>query len=154
MLIKSTVNKLLVTLLILSTLVISGCSHSPSATPVSSIQKRFTNNFDVEVLKNAITRAAEKNDWDIIDPASQSINLKKIYFTKKREFSALRAKRRYKRVVKNEIFVNVDINEKFFRIKLSQEYGQSFDNNRQKEAFNKELAKLEDTIYLELVPHL
>ncbi len=154
MLKKSITNKLSVTLLILSTLVISGCSHSPSVTPVSSVQKNFTNDFDVDILKNAITQAAEKNDWDIIDPSSQSINLKKTYFTKKRELSALRTKRRYKPAVKNEIVVNVDINEKSFSIKPSQESEQSFENNRQREAFNKELANLEDAIYLELVPHL
>ena len=66
MLKKSITNKLSVTLLILSTLVISGCSHSPSVTPVSSVQKNFTNDFDVNILKNAITQAAEKNDWELI----------------------------------------------------------------------------------------
>jgi len=151
---KSIINKLSTTVLILSTLVISGCSHSPSATPVSTIQKNFTNDFDVEVLKNAITAAAEKNDWNIVDPTSQSINLKKTYTTKKREISSLRTKRWYKPAVKHEIYVNVDVNKKFFKIEPSKGYEESFKSDRQREKFNQELANLEDAIYLELVPHL
>lgn len=154
MLKKSIHNKLSFTLLILSTLIISGCSHSPSVTPVSTIQKEFSNDFDVDILKDAITKAAEKNDWDIIDPLSQSINLKKTYIVKKRGIPTRRADRRYKSGVKQEVYVNVDISEKSFTIKPSKTYDQSFKSDCQIKQFNKELANLEDAIYLELVPHL
>lgn len=154
MLKKSILNKLSLPLLILSTLVISGCSHSPSVTPVSTIQKNFQNDFDVEILKDAITKAAEKNEWDIIDPASDSINLKKTYITKKRGIPLRRADRRYKPGIKNEIYVNIDINKKSFVINPSKEHEQSFKSDCQIRQFNEELANLEDAIYLELVPHL
>jgi hypothetical protein len=100
------------TLLVVSTLIISGCTHSPSATPVSTIQKNFTNEFDVDVLTDAITKAAIKNDWDIIDPTSKSINLKKTYIIKKRELSALRTKRWYKPGIQNDMYVKIDVNKK------------------------------------------
>lgn len=154
MLKKSIRNTLSVTSLMLFTLVISGCSHSPSVTPVSTIQKNFTNDLDVEILKDAITKAAEKNDWDIINPTSQSIDLKKTYIAKKRGIPTHRANRRYKPGVKNEIHVNVDINKKSFMIKPSQTYKESFKSDSERKRFNQELANLEDAIYLELVPHL
>ncbi len=147
-------NKLSLPLLILSTLVISGCSHSPSVTPVSTIQKNFKNDFDVEILKNAITKAADKNDWDIVDPESDSIYLKKTYTVKKRGIPLRRADRRYKTGVKKEVYVNVDINKKSFTIKPSQTDEHSFKGDCDRRQFNKELANLEDAIYLELAPHL
>ncbi len=147
-------NTFSITLLMVSTLIISGCTHSPSATPVSTIQKNFTNEFDVDILTEAVTKAAMKNDWDIIDPTSKTINLKKTYITKKRELSALRTKRWYKPGVKNDLYVNIDINEKFFKIEPSQENVQSFNNDHEREKFNEELANLEKAIYAELVPHL
>ena len=151
---KSIRNTLSITFLILSTLIMSGCSHSPSVEPVSSIQKNFTNEFDVEILKDAIAKAAEKNDWDIIDPTSQSINLKKTYTIKKRGISPIRANRRYKPEVKNDIYVNVDIDKRFFKIKPFAEHEQSFKGDLDRKQFNKELTNLEKAIYLELVPHL
>jgi hypothetical protein len=123
-------------------------------TPVSTIQKEFTNDFDVDILKNAIIKAAEKNDWDIIDPLAQSVNLKKTYIVKKRGIPTHRANRRYKPAIKKEVYVNVDINEKSFAIKPSKTYEQSFKNDSQIKQFNQELANLEDAIYQELVPHL
>lgn len=154
MLKKSIYNKLSLPLLILSTLVISGCSHSPSTAPVSTIQKNFKNDFDVDILKDVITKAADKNDWEIIGSASDSIDLQKTYTIKKRGIPVRRADRRYKTGVKYEVYVNVDINKKSFTIKPSKMYEQSFNSDSQIEKFNKELAKLEDAIYLELVPHL
>lgn len=141
-------------LLMISTLVLSGCTHSPSVTPVSTIQKNFTNDFDVDRLKDAITKAAEKNDWDILDPSAQSINLKKTYTIKKRDISSLRIKRWHRPAVKNEIYVNVDVNKKFFMIKPSQKHVQSFKSDCQRKYFNEELANLENAIYLELVSYL
>ncbi len=140
--------------LMISTLVLSGCTHSPSVTPVSTIQKNFTNDFDVDILKDAITKAAEKNNWDILDPSAQSINLKKTYTAKKRNITSLRTKRWSGLVVKNEIYVNVDVNKNFFRIKPSQKHEQSFKSDCQRKHFNEELANLENAIYLELVPYL
>jgi len=154
MLKKSIRNTLSVTSLMLFTLVISGCSHSPSVTPVSAIEKNFTNDLDVEILKDAVTKAAEKNDWDIIDSLAQSVNLKKTYIVKKRGIPTRRADRRYKHGIKKEVYVNVDINEKSVTIKPLKNYEQSFKNYSQRKQFNQELAKLEDAIYLELVPHL
>lgn len=154
MLKKSICNKLSLPLLILSTLLISGCSHSPSVTPVSTIQKNFKNDFDLDILREAITKAADKNNWDIVDPASDSINLKKTYTVKKPGIPLRRADRRYKTEVKKEVYVNVDINKESFTIKQSKKYEQSFKNDCQIKQFNKELANLEDAIYLELVPHL
>ncbi len=151
---KSIRNKLQITLLIIPTLFILGCSHSSSVTPVSTIQKNFTNDFDVNMLKEAITKAAEKNDWDIINPTSESINLKKVYITKKPTISALRVKRRYSAIAKNEVYVNVDIKNRHFTINPSDESKQSFKYSRQIEQFNKELANLEDTIYRELSKNL
>jgi hypothetical protein len=154
MLKKSIRNTLSVTSLMLFALVISGCSHSPSVTPVSTIQKNFTNDLDVEILKDAVTKAAEKNDWDIMDSLAQSVNLKKTYIVKKRGIPTRRADRRYKHGIKKEVYVNVDINEKSVTIKPLKNYEQSFKNDSQRKQFNQELAKLEDAIYLELVPHL
>lgn len=147
-------NTLLNTLLILSILIVSGCSHSPSATPLETVQKNFKSDFDTDALKEAIAKAAEKNDWDVLDQESQSINLKKTYSIKKRELSSLRTKHRYKPAVTNEIYVNVDVSNRSFTIKPSQGYEQTFRHDCDKKLFNKELGNLEDAINLELVSYL
>lgn len=143
-----------ITFLMTLTLFAMGCSHSASVTPVSSVQKKFTNEFDVSTLKDVIMKAAENNNWDIISPTSESINLKKTYITKKPAISTLRIKRRYKDKVKNEVYVNIDIDKKYFTINLSQRSEQSLKKSHQIKKFNAELANLEDSIYRELARYL
>ncbi len=154
MLKKAVSNKFFITSLLLSTFLISGCTHSPASTPVASIQKTFSNELDIELLQEAITKAAEKNNWDIIEPTLQSINLKKSYVVKKREVSALRTKRRYKPAIKKDLYVNVDLNKKYFMIKPAQKYEELIKSESQRKQFNQELANLEEAIYTELAAQL
>lgn len=149
MLIKNIHNTLLITLFIGSTISISGCANSPSLTPISKIQKDFKNDLDVKTLNYAITNAAKEKDWDIVNQTSTSMSLKKTY-QKVRVLTAPPYERWKRVTVDNDIYVNVDMNQKSFKINLSDQSEQSLRTDSDRELFNKDLGNLEKVIYMKL----
>lgn len=149
MLIKNIHNTLLAALFIGSTMSISGCATSPSLTPISKVQKDFKNDFDVKTLNNAIANAAKEKDWDIINQTPTSMSLKKTY--QKVRVLTSPPYDRWKRVtVNNDIYVNVDMNQKSFKINLSDQSEQSLKTDSDRELFNEDLVNLEKAIYANL----
>lgn len=147
MLIKNIHNTLLILSLIATTMTISGCSQSSPLTPVLKVQKNFKNDFDVKVLGTAIGNAAKGKNWDIVNQTSTSMSLKKRYQTQ----TYLSPIERWKRVaVNNDIYANVEINQKFFKINLSDKSEQSLKTDSDRELFNEDLRNLEKAIYTEL----
>lgn len=147
MLVKNIHNTLLAALFIGSTMSISGCATSPSLTPISKVQKDFKNDFDVKTLSNAIANAAKEKDWDIVNQTPTSMSLKKRYQTQ----TYLSPIERWKRVtIDNDIYVNVDMNQKSFKINLADQSEQSLKTDSDRELFNADLGNLEKAIYTKL----
>lgn len=138
-----------VALLITLTLMISGCNNASSSTPISSVHKSFKNDFDTNLLKTVISKVAKQKQWDIMSTTSLSLQLKKTY-TKKRRVLSPPTKRSRRIEVKSDLYVNVDINKKDFKIELSQESKQALSSNDKIKEFNKDLKELEEAIYIEL----
>lgn len=147
MLVKNIHNTLLAALFIGSTMSISGCATSPSLTPISKVQKDFKNDFDVKVLNQAIANAAKEKNWDIVNQTPTSMSLKKRYQTQ----TYLSPIERWKRVtIDNDIYVNVDMNQKSFKINLADQSEQSLKTDSDRELFNADLGNLEKAIYMKL----
>lgn len=141
-------NTSLMAILITSTLLMSGCNHSPSLTPITKIQKDFKNDYDVKILSQAIANAANEKEWDIVNQTPTSMSLKKTY-QKIRILTTTHE--RWKRVTENnDIYVNVDMNQKSYKINLSDQSEKSLKTDSDRELFNADLVNLEKAIYMKL----
>lgn len=151
MLIKNMRNTLFIATFISSTIAISGCANSLALTPISKVQKDFKNVFDVKVLNQAIANAAKEKNWDIVNQTPTSMSLKKRYQTQ----TYLSPIERWKRVtVNNDIYANVEINPKFFKINLADKSEQSLKMDSDRELLNEDIKNLEKAIYGELTEKL
>jgi hypothetical protein len=150
MLIKNVRNTLFIATFISSTIAISGCANSP-ALPIAKVQKDFKNDFDVKVLNQAIANAAKEKNWDIVNQTPTSISLKKRYQTQ----TYLSPIERWKRVTaNNDIYANVEMNQKFFKINLSDKSEELLKTDSDRELLNEDIKNLEKAIYGELTEKL
>lgn len=153
---KKLINKtLFASLLITSTLLVSGCNHSNSPVPIAKVEAKFKNDFTQEEIMEAITEAAKDHGWDFVEPSVNSdtriFNLKKSF--KKRELvDNPRGRRWIKTTVHNDILIAVTIGEKSLDISLAHDSENHLSNNYYKEDFNVHLKELEKAIYFELLP--
>ncbi|MDA7818156.1 hypothetical protein N9A28_08190 [Sulfurimonas sp.] len=147
-----------ITLLVLLTTLISACNSSEpipiTNTPISQIEKTFNHDFSIDTLKNVITKASEKNHWNITETTDKSLKMKKSYNIKEPQAASLQKKIRDRSGAKKEVYVNVELKKGFFIITSPQTNTQRFASDFQIEEFNKDLDKLKQTIYLELIPYL
>lgn len=144
MLVKKIHNTLLTAILITSSVSISGCTNSPSL-PIAKVQKDFKNEFDIKTLSNTIADAAKEKDWNIVNQTPTSMSLKKTY-QKIRILTTTHE--RWKRVtIDHDIYVNVDMNQKSFKINLSDQSEQFLRTDSDRELFNEDLGNLEKAIY-------
>jgi hypothetical protein len=144
MLIKNGHNTLLATLLVASSLLVSGCSFTSSPAPISKVHKDFKDNYDLSALAKIITDTAIQQDWKITNQTTTSIKLEKTY-QKSRMLTSTHE--RWKRVtVDTKIYADVDLNQKFFNITLSEQSKESLKTNCDRELFNEDIKLLEQAI--------
>lgn len=147
---KTYIRSILVTGLIITPLItMTGCYKSTPAVPVSKIEKNLKNDLDPNILKEAIINAAKEHNWKVVNKEDKSINLKKIY-QKVRISPSKRG--RWKNVeVDNHIYVDVNFDKHFFKVNLAKDSDKFLSSDKHIELFNKDLEKLENSIYIELV---
>ena len=151
---SSTQKKVLVSLLVASTLLVSGCNHSSLATPVTKTQTKLKHSFTTEHIATAVTNAAQENGWQVIQPSpthdSKSLLLKKT-FTKKITAENTRGRIWNKITVNKEIFANVAITEKSYEVSLTEGSKTFFSNYNAKKQLKNDLHRLENSISVELL---
>jgi hypothetical protein len=148
---KNLAYRLVLGLLIIGTLMFSGCNSLPTVS-VSNIQKTFKKDIGSELLKSAVVKAATSNGWQVLSTqnARSGLHLKKLYLEKKRRYFPP-SKRWRKTTTEHEVYLKVKVNDKSFEIQPTKENRDFWVANSNREKLNNDLVKLEKSIYWEIV---
>lgn len=148
---KSISSVVFTALFITISFVFSACSKASAVTPVSHIEKKFKNSYDMHILKSAIETAALKKSWEILNTTSESISLKRSYTIKVRDHKETKVKRHQRVSVEKELYLNIVFNENSLKITIADQSRESFKSDFDKEQLNTFIDTLKAAIYTELL---
>jgi hypothetical protein len=143
---------ILAALLVSTTLVVSGCNHASTPTPVAKTQTKLKHSFGSDQIAAAITNAAQENGWQVVQASSDanSLLLKKT-FSKKETAKNTRGRIWNKVRVDQDIYANVAIADNSYEIDLTKESKTFFSNYNATKQLEQAMHKLENSISVELV---
>lgn len=147
---------LLLSALLTSSIFFSGCTGMTSELkPATEVNAQFKNSIDKKITYEAVVAAAKQTAWSITSDQNDNSDLilSKVY-EKREAVSSHPAYRGQRKIVQQYIYTTVKISEQGFYIQLSDATGKIKENTVVKEVVNQDIKRLEEAIYLQLLPQV